>query len=96
MPLSPTALNLTVLPTKNPGADYYVMNFRGGEEGTKCTVYASERQFTCIFKSLKAHTMYWFEYYAGANAPGHDIWSDMRQRSGMTPSNCKSESFSVY
>ncbi len=90
MALSPTALNLTVLPTKNSAADYYVVNFSGGKEGTECTVYASDRPYTCIFAGLKPHTMYTFEYYAGAFTSGHDILSEIRHASGSTPRERKS------
>ncbi len=90
VPLSPTALNLTVLPTKHSAAAYYVVNFRGGKEGTECTVYASDRLYTCIFAGLKPQTMYTFEYYAGAFAPGHDIVSEIKHASGSTPKERKS------
>ncbi len=90
VPLSPTALNLTILPAENPAADYYVVNFKGGKEITECTVYASDRPYTCIFAGLKPHTMYTFEYYAGAYAPEHDIVSEIRQASGSTPPERKS------
>ncbi len=73
------------MPTENPAADYYVVNFKGGKESTECTVYASDRSKSCIYKSLKPHTMYIFEYYAGANAPEHDILSEIRHASGRTP-----------
>ncbi len=40
-PLSSTALNLTVLPTAKPAAEYYVTNFKDGKKGTQCIVYVS-------------------------------------------------------
>ncbi len=84
-------MRLTFHPPKNPQADYYVANFVNGEKGTLCRVAASASPLACIFSDLEPDSFYKFDYYAGANAPGHDTWSDIRQISGRTPSNCKSE-----
>ncbi len=78
-------------PPKNPEADYYEANFVNGEKGTLCRVAASASPLACIFSDLEPDSFYKFEYYAGAKAPGLDIRSDIRQISGRTPPNCKSE-----
>ncbi len=84
-PLSSTAMRLTFHPPKNQQADYYEANFVNGEKGTLCRVGASASPLVCVFANLKPDSFYKFDYYAGAYAPGHDILSDIRQISDMTP-----------
>ncbi len=88
--LSSTEMRLTFQPPRNPQADYYEANFINGGNSTLCTVAASASPLACTFGHLKPDSFYKFDYYAGATAPGHDIWSDIRQLSGRTPPSCKS------
>ncbi len=95
--LSPTEMRLTFNPPNNPRADYYEANFINGGSSTRCRIAASASTLACTFSDLNPDSFYKFDYYAGANAPGHDIWSDIRQISGRTQPICKSErGFCVY
>ncbi len=88
-------MRLTFHPPRNPEADYYEANFINGGNSTLCTVAFSASPLACIFGHLEPDSFYKFDYYAGAAAPGHDIWSDIRQISGRTPPPCKLESFTA-
>ncbi len=84
-------MRLTFNPPSNPQADYFEANFINGESSTLCRVAASASPLACTFGHLNPDSFYKFDYYAGAYAPEHDIRSDIRQISGRTPPNCKSE-----
>ncbi len=90
-PLSLTAMRLTFHPPKNQQADYYEANFINSPNSTLCRVAASASPLSCTFGHLKPDSFYKFDYYAGAKAPRHDIWSDVRQISGRTRPYFKSQ-----
>ncbi len=86
---SSTELSLTFVPTKNPRADFYFVNYKHGSNDTRCLVKPSEHPLTCKFENLKPSKWYTFEYYAGAYAAGYDIWSSKRVKTALTPANRK-------
>ncbi len=88
-PISSTSIRLTFHPPKNHQADYYEANFLRGGKSTLCRVDASASPLACKFGNLKPDSFYEFDFYAGATASEHDIWSDVRQISGGTPPMCK-------
>ncbi len=86
---SSTEVRLQFIPSEKPNADYYVANFKGGNNDTPCLVGASEQPLVCSYKDLKPSTMYEFEYFAGVKAMGSDIVSEEKYRSVVTPANRK-------
>ncbi len=86
---SSTELSLTFVPTENPGADFYFVNFMHGDSDTRCLLQASERPLTCKYVNLEPLTTYIFEYSAGVYATGSDIWSSKRVKTALTPANSK-------
>ncbi len=86
---SSTELSLTFVPTKKSGADFYVANYKNGNNDTRCLLQASEHPLTCKYENLKPLTSYTFEYFAGAHASGSDIWSAKRFKTALTPADRK-------
>ncbi len=86
---SSTELSLTFVPTEKPKADFYFVNFMHGDSDTRCLLQASERPLTCKYVNLEPLTTYIFDYYAGVDATGSDIWSSKRVKTALTPANSK-------
>ncbi len=86
---SSTELSLTFVPTEKPRADFYIANYKHGNNDTRCLLPASAHPLTCKYDNLKPSTWYTFEYFAGAYATGPDIWSSSRYKTALTPANRK-------
>ncbi len=89
VPVSSTALNLTVIRQKPNAANMYIIDFANNPDQWVCEIYQNVGDQFCVFGDLEPATEYTFEVHARAFADGFDIASEKKYYSGYTLANCK-------